>query len=110
VLLALVLVYRVVLLVRGASLERIYYGPDTHADPLLVGCVFGCWFKYGRVPRMIATSRARGLVGGAALAVIVAAAVLLDHVHNDWSISPSCQLCLPEAQVSSSSVLPWASR
>jgi peptidoglycan/LPS O-acetylase OafA/YrhL len=80
VLLAVALVYRLVLLTRGASFERIYYGPDTHADPLLVGCLFGCWFKYGRTPRMIATSRARGLVGGAALAVIVAAAVLLDHV------------------------------
>jgi peptidoglycan/LPS O-acetylase OafA/YrhL len=80
VLLAFALVYRLVLLTRGASVERLYYGPDTHADPLLVGCLFGCWFRYGRLPRLILTARGRGIIGAAALALIVLAAVLLDRV------------------------------
>jgi peptidoglycan/LPS O-acetylase OafA/YrhL len=80
VLLALVLVFRLVLVARGASLERLYYGPDTHGDPLIIGCVFGYWFKTGRLHRLMAAPRTRSLVGGAALALIVTAAILLDAV------------------------------
>jgi peptidoglycan/LPS O-acetylase OafA/YrhL len=80
VLLALVLLHRLALAARGASLERLYYGPDTHADPLIIGCVFGYWFTSGRVLRLTAVPRASGFIGGAALALIVTAAVLLDAV------------------------------
>jgi peptidoglycan/LPS O-acetylase OafA/YrhL len=37
---ALAASYRAVLLIAGASPHRVYYGPDTHADALLVGAAF----------------------------------------------------------------------
>ena len=43
VLLAVAIAYRLQLLLRGASIERLYYAPDTHADSLIVGCAFACW-------------------------------------------------------------------
>src|SRR5262245_4168116 len=44
VLLLLAIAYRLRLALAGASIGRLYYGPDTHADSLLVGCAVGCGF------------------------------------------------------------------
>jgi peptidoglycan/LPS O-acetylase OafA/YrhL len=80
-LLMLAVVYRLQLLARGASIERLYYGPDTHPDSLLVGCLFGCYFSRGRLPLWITSSaRARDVASALSLMLIVAAAVLLKHV------------------------------
>ncbi len=80
VMLAFALVYRLQLIVRGASIERLYYAPDTHADSLLIGCAFGCYFARGRLPRIIASERPRKVSVVVTLMLIVAAAVLLDRV------------------------------
>ena len=69
--LAAVLVEKTVLLATGASQLRIYGGPDTHADPILIGCLFGALFATGRAPSV-------RRLGPAALAT-VAAAVLADR-------------------------------
>jgi peptidoglycan/LPS O-acetylase OafA/YrhL len=79
-LLAFAVLYRLQLLVRGTSLDRLYYGPDTHADSLLVGCIFGCWFVSGRLPRIISAERARKVSIALALILIVAAAVFIESV------------------------------
>jgi peptidoglycan/LPS O-acetylase OafA/YrhL len=81
VLLMLAVVYRLQLLWRGASIDRLYYGPDTHADSLLIGCAFGCYFARGGLPVWIRSSaRARELVSAVALTLVIAAAVLLEQV------------------------------
>jgi peptidoglycan/LPS O-acetylase OafA/YrhL len=47
---ALVLLEKTILLANGASLTRIYHAPDTHADPILIGCLFGAIYAAGRGP------------------------------------------------------------
>ena len=38
---------KIVLLGLGADTQRIYMGPDSHADPILIGCLFGALFSSG---------------------------------------------------------------
>jgi peptidoglycan/LPS O-acetylase OafA/YrhL len=38
---------------RGASWARLYYAPDTHAAPLLVGCIAGLLWTWNDVPRWV---------------------------------------------------------
>jgi peptidoglycan/LPS O-acetylase OafA/YrhL len=80
-LLALAIAYRLQLVVRGASIDRLYYAPDTHADSLLVGCAFGCCFVRSWLPRrLIASKRTRTGVGAAALVLVAAVALLVDRL------------------------------
>jgi peptidoglycan/LPS O-acetylase OafA/YrhL len=67
---------------RGASIDRVYYGPDTHADALLVGCIFGCYFVRGRLPAFIASGRARKVSIAMSLMVVLAAAAMVGHVPS----------------------------
>lgn len=61
-------VYRGALALDGASMARIYAGPDTHADGLVLGCLFAFVRRQGfRVPQ---------LAGWAALAAFVVAFVV----------------------------------
>jgi peptidoglycan/LPS O-acetylase OafA/YrhL len=39
---------KLALVAAGASLERIYFAPDTHAEPILIGCLFGAQFRAWR--------------------------------------------------------------
>ena len=81
VLIALAVVYRVQLVMRGASTGRVYYAPDTHADSLLIGCVFACCFVRGALPRAILSrTRARSTVGGAAFCLVIATALLITQL------------------------------
>jgi peptidoglycan/LPS O-acetylase OafA/YrhL len=81
VLLMVAVVYRLQLLMRGASIERLYYGPDTHADSLLIGCAFGCYLARRGLPAWIRTSaRARELASVVALALVIAAVVLIERI------------------------------
>jgi peptidoglycan/LPS O-acetylase OafA/YrhL len=85
-LLMVAVVYRLQFLARGASIERLYYAPDTHADSLLVGCAFGCYFSRGRLPLWILSStRVQEVVSALSLGLIIAAAVLLGHVPERLS-------------------------
>ena len=42
-----VIVEKLALIAAGAGLHRIYFGPDTHAEPILIGCLFGTlsWWR-----------------------------------------------------------------
>jgi peptidoglycan/LPS O-acetylase OafA/YrhL len=82
VLLAIAVAYRLQLLLRGASIERVAYGPDTHADSLLVGCIFGCYFVRGRLPGLIASERARKVSITLSLVAVLGAAALVGQVPS----------------------------
>jgi peptidoglycan/LPS O-acetylase OafA/YrhL len=71
--------YRLQLLLRGASIERVYYGPDTHADSLLIGCIFGSYYVRGRLPQFVFGYRSRGVSITVSLAVVLVAAVLVSR-------------------------------
>jgi len=47
----LIVAWRIRLSLGDASVERLYYAPDTSFDVILVGCLFGLLFASGRVPR-----------------------------------------------------------
>ena len=80
-LLMIAVVYRLQLLLRGASIERLYYAPDTHADSLLVGCAFGCYFARRGLPVWIRSSaRAREVASAVTLTLVIATVVLLERI------------------------------
>jgi peptidoglycan/LPS O-acetylase OafA/YrhL len=73
VLLILSATYHVILLAHGATTDRLYYGPDTHADSLLVGCLFGCFFVQGHlVARVFRPGRPCNVLAFLALSLVAA--------------------------------------
>jgi peptidoglycan/LPS O-acetylase OafA/YrhL len=81
VLLMVAVAYRLQLLLRGASVERLYYAPDTHADSLLIGCAFGLYFARRGLPAWIRSSaRTREAASAVMLTLIIAAVVLLERI------------------------------
>src|SRR2546430_5553579 len=38
-----------------SSLNRVYLGPDTHAEPILIGCLIGVCFVTERLPAWLAS-------------------------------------------------------
>jgi peptidoglycan/LPS O-acetylase OafA/YrhL len=68
ILIGAVVVERFALTATHASPDRLYYGPDTHSDGLLLGCLVASWL---RKPSRLALDRTLGF---AALAVLAAVA------------------------------------
>jgi peptidoglycan/LPS O-acetylase OafA/YrhL len=64
----------------GASLGRVYFAPDTHAEPLLVGCLFGIWNVNG-LPALLTPDRQRRVLALVAAALFLGASVFL---HDLW--------------------------
>jgi peptidoglycan/LPS O-acetylase OafA/YrhL len=54
-----------------AGLGRIYIGPDMHADPLLVGCLFGVVYAHGRLPAVLRTRRRRTITSSLCLTLVL---------------------------------------
>jgi peptidoglycan/LPS O-acetylase OafA/YrhL len=69
-LIAAVAVERLALTLSGTGYLRLYLGPDTHAEPLLIGCLFGIWFVRGQLPRIAATKAARQWTSTVALTLV----------------------------------------
>jgi peptidoglycan/LPS O-acetylase OafA/YrhL len=46
-----VVVHRARLWHEGATFKRLYYGTDTHADGLLLGCLVGCLLSWDLIPQ-----------------------------------------------------------
>lgn len=82
-----VLLEKIALLAWGASDNRLYFGPDTHADPILIGCLFGSIFASGGIPRVI--ERWRQLVGPLSLVLIVGIIALPPELSPFKAISPA---------------------
>jgi peptidoglycan/LPS O-acetylase OafA/YrhL len=85
--LAIVLVaamlYRLRLVLGGASIERLYYAPDTHADPLLIGCALACCLQARCLPGAIMSSAGiRTTLGASALGLVLAAALFVHHLPS----------------------------
>jgi peptidoglycan/LPS O-acetylase OafA/YrhL len=52
------------LVAAGASLERIYFAPDTHAEPILIGCLFGAQFRSWRPAPVVGPFSLIAVLGG----------------------------------------------
>jgi peptidoglycan/LPS O-acetylase OafA/YrhL len=79
--LVIAVIYRLQLLTQGASIQRLYFGPDTHADSLLVGCALGCYFvRRSRSILAMSSRRTREVLIAVTLGLILAATFLLDLI------------------------------
>jgi peptidoglycan/LPS O-acetylase OafA/YrhL len=79
-----VVIEKVALVASGAPWERLYFGPDTHADPILIGCLFGSVFATKGIPRGV-SRRGTGFV---AMLAIVAIFVLPRNISPFEATSP----------------------
>jgi peptidoglycan/LPS O-acetylase OafA/YrhL len=77
----LVALERVRLGVEDASFARLYYGPDTTFDPILIGCLLGLWFVLDRAPRPL---RSDWVVRRLVVPSLVVAAVPVLVVGPGW--------------------------
>jgi peptidoglycan/LPS O-acetylase OafA/YrhL len=68
--------WRIWLLERGGSWDRVYNGFDTRADMLLAGCLLAFLWHSGKLSFWYVSRRAAPLAGGAAVAVLALLAVL----------------------------------
>jgi peptidoglycan/LPS O-acetylase OafA/YrhL len=68
---ALILLYRAVLTIHGASMPRLRQAPDTTADGLLLGCLIAFALHNGLLPRLARSSAVRRCAGGCALATLL---------------------------------------
>jgi peptidoglycan/LPS O-acetylase OafA/YrhL len=67
-----VAIERLALALQGAGIARLYFAPDAHADPILVGCLFAVLWRSGRV----APSR---MAGPIAMLLVVTGYLTLDR-------------------------------
>jgi len=66
----LVAAHRIQVLFGGPRVSRLFFGPDTHADPILVGCLAGVAYTHGLVPRPFRSPLARPYICTAACLVV----------------------------------------
>jgi peptidoglycan/LPS O-acetylase OafA/YrhL len=85
-LIAFAVAWRGVVALDSASFTRVYYAPDTHADPLLVGCLFGVLFTGDRLPRLLMTERSRRRLAGLATMAI---GIIVFGVTSLWALYAS---------------------
>lgn len=65
-------VLRGLMVAGGASFERVFNGTDTRADALLMGCLLGVSFGFGRLPTSDRWQRVYRAVGWCSVAVLAA--------------------------------------
>lgn len=81
--------YRAGLLASGASHQRVYFAPDTHADPLIAGCLLAA---LSRTRRLVVPAWAVALAAGA-LGLLAAVSM----PYTGWSLAVG----LPAASLAS---------
>jgi peptidoglycan/LPS O-acetylase OafA/YrhL len=79
VLIFAVMIEKLALTAHGSGIQRIYFAPDTHAEPILVGCLFGALHSRW------SPAAARSWGGPAALAIVVGSLVASQWI---WILSP----------------------
>jgi peptidoglycan/LPS O-acetylase OafA/YrhL len=96
-LIAAVVVEKAALVATGATAVRVYQAPDTHAVPLLVGCLIGALFVTGRI--RVLSERAALAALAAVVAVIVASIfVVIDSSSLQATLYPfACGLLVVAA-------------
>jgi len=73
------------LFMSDSDFVRVYLGPDTHAAPILFGCLFAVWFAKGRLRRR---SIACGVASVASVAIVVAAIAGSYDAFNGSGVAP----------------------
>jgi peptidoglycan/LPS O-acetylase OafA/YrhL len=84
---AAVALYRIVLLVAGFDHERLYFAPDTHADPIIIGCLLAV-----ALPRVRTIRPWQTLLAAATIAVLSATTVPYSTVSLAIG-TPAVSLC-----------------
>jgi peptidoglycan/LPS O-acetylase OafA/YrhL len=72
-LVAAAVAYRLSLAASGASFNRIFWAPDTHLEPLMIGCLFGVGFHLRRIPRWLRSTSASSIALVSAAPIVVLA-------------------------------------
>jgi peptidoglycan/LPS O-acetylase OafA/YrhL len=67
--------YRLFLAASGASFNRIFWAPDTHLEPLAIGCLFGAAFHARRIPLWLTSTPASAIAIASALPMVLVARV-----------------------------------
>jgi peptidoglycan/LPS O-acetylase OafA/YrhL len=57
-----VVAWRLGLTLAGASQHRLYFGPDTSCDTLIIGCITGLWFTTNTFPAALRNPTSRRLL------------------------------------------------
>jgi peptidoglycan/LPS O-acetylase OafA/YrhL len=63
-----------------SSLNRVYLGPDTHAEPILIGCLLGVCFVTGRLPAWLASPGLRRRTAGVSGVFVLCGILLFDRI------------------------------
>ncbi len=66
----LVILNRIRLVLGGAPIPRVYFGPDSNIDVVFVGCIAGIAFAEDSLPRLLRRPLPRNLLTGAAVATL----------------------------------------
>jgi peptidoglycan/LPS O-acetylase OafA/YrhL len=74
--------WRAVLFAQDASLSRLRFGLDVHADGLIVGCMLGVAFASGLAPRLFAGAAGKEWIG---VAAVVGLGALSLNWYATWS-------------------------
>jgi peptidoglycan/LPS O-acetylase OafA/YrhL len=67
--------YRLLLAASDASFNRIFWAPDTHLEPLAIGCLFGAAFHARRIPPWLSSTTATVVAVASALPMVLVARV-----------------------------------
>jgi peptidoglycan/LPS O-acetylase OafA/YrhL len=81
----LVVTWRLILTLLGASQHRLYFGPDMSCDCLIVGCIAGLWFATNSIPSVFRNPLSRRALAAAAL-VAMSATMLFTQGWGDRSL------------------------
>jgi peptidoglycan/LPS O-acetylase OafA/YrhL len=84
VLVAAVLAERFALALNARTVDglmRVYFGPDTHADPILVGCLAAAWHARRGWPLVLAP-RARSAAAAVGITLVAAAFLFTDGIFR----------------------------
>lgn len=68
-----------VLAAAGATLERLYYSPDTHSGSILVGCLVALVYHQGGLPRIVETVHARRITSLLSVAFVLGFPFAVGH-------------------------------
>jgi peptidoglycan/LPS O-acetylase OafA/YrhL len=72
-------VWRAFLYTQTRSVDRVYYGLDTHADLLLLGCALAVWFNLHGEPTTPHARRVWGMAAGLGGIVLAISLCLLEY-------------------------------
>lgn len=99
--------WRAYLFTDGATVERLRFGLDVHADSLLVGCMLGVAYASGLLPRVFAANKAKKWIGNGIVGAILAMTFLDMHAWPGqewwapavWAVMAGVAVCSVVGQI-----------